>query len=126
MAIVDELRGASSVLVLLSRHLRRDKWVESALQDALANKENVVPVLLDDNAKENWIWPLLADRQTIINDPELDNSDLIRKILPALRGIRTSARGSWQSLEDSLSQFSDDFMEDRAQPPQQQREVLDP
>lgn len=29
---------------------------------------------------------------------------------------------SWRSLFESLDQFSDDFMEDRAQPGQQQRE----
>ena len=30
----------------------------------------------------------------------------------------------WQSLFESLEQFSDDFMEDREQPPQQDREHL--
>lgn len=29
----------------------------------------------------------------------------------------------WQSLSDSLHQFSDDYMEDRAQPPAQKREA---
>ena len=29
----------------------------------------------------------------------------------------------WQSLFDSLGMFSDDFMEDRKQPPQQDREA---
>ena len=33
---------------------------------------------------------------------------------------------SWQSLFDSLDLFSDDFMEDRAQPEQQDRESLFP
>ena len=28
---------------------------------------------------------------------------------------------TWQSLVESLDQFSDDFMEDRAQPPEQSR-----
>ena len=32
--------------------------------------------------------------------------------------------GSWQPLLDSLDQFSDDYMEDRAQPAPQRREVL--
>jgi antitoxin VapB len=32
--------------------------------------------------------------------------------------------GPWQSLLDSLGQFSDDFMEDRCQPPDQKREAL--
>ena len=31
---------------------------------------------------------------------------------------------SWQSLFESIDQFSDDFMDDREQPPQQQRESL--
>ena len=33
-------------------------------------------------------------------------------------------REPWQSLFDSLDQFSDDFMEDREQPAQQDREYL--
>jgi antitoxin VapB len=32
-------------------------------------------------------------------------------------------REPWQSLLDSLEMFSDDFMEDRGQPPQQEREA---
>ena len=32
------------------------------------------------------------------------------------------AQDSWQSLIDSLEQFSRDFMESREQPPQQERE----
>ena len=31
---------------------------------------------------------------------------------------------SWQSLLESIDRFSDDFMDDREQPPQQQRESL--
>ena len=31
---------------------------------------------------------------------------------------------SWQALFESIDQFSDDFMDDREQPPQQQRESL--
>ena len=33
-------------------------------------------------------------------------------------------RASWQTLIDSLSQFSDDFMETREQPEEQARETL--
>jgi len=34
------------------------------------------------------------------------------------------AKGSWQSLFNSLSKFSDDFMADRRQPRTQSRETL--
>lgn len=34
------------------------------------------------------------------------------------------AKGSWQSLFNSLSKFSDDFMADRKQPRAQSRETL--
>lgn len=31
----------------------------------------------------------------------------------------------WQNFQDSLSQFTDDFMNERSQPPQQNREAFD-
>jgi tetratricopeptide (TPR) repeat protein len=63
--IEKELRGARVVLALLSSNSRRSTWVADELQTALDSKKLVVPVLLDPGAKENWLWPLLANRQSV-------------------------------------------------------------
>src|SRR5262245_11049323 len=62
--VVSAIEAADMVIVLLSRHSRRDKPVDVVLADALERK-TIIPVLLDHEAKNNWIWPLIADRQTI-------------------------------------------------------------
>ncbi|CAC9533779.1 hypothetical protein [uncultured Gammaproteobacteria bacterium] len=38
--------------------------------------------------------------------------------------VLTPKKVDWQMMSDALDQFSDDFMEDRNQPPQQIREDL--
>lgn len=63
--IGEELRGADAVIALLSSRSRRSTWVADELQGALDSKKLVIPVLLDQGAKENWLWPLLATRQSI-------------------------------------------------------------
>jgi TIR domain len=62
------LQHAAAVLVLLSSNSRRSSWVQDELQTALENKKLVVPVLLDEGAKQNWLWPLVATRQSISLD----------------------------------------------------------
>jgi tetratricopeptide (TPR) repeat protein len=62
------LLESTAVVVLLSSNARKSHWVESEVQAALENKKIVIPVLLDDDAKENWLWPLLANRQSFALD----------------------------------------------------------
>jgi len=50
------------------------------------------------------------------------NEVYIRKLGNAI--ILISCRAPWQSLTDSLNAFSDDFVEDRAQPNQPAREDI--
>jgi hypothetical protein len=71
--IGEELRTARAVVALLSSRSRRSTWVADELQEALDSKKLVVPVLLDQGAKENWLWPLLATRQSIQLDLESPN-----------------------------------------------------
>src|SRR5215471_2084560 len=58
-------QAADTIVVLLSRNSKRSRWVEEELTRALETKKTVVPVLLDEDGKNNWVWPLLADRQPI-------------------------------------------------------------
>jgi hypothetical protein len=83
-AILDALRDARIVLVLLSRHSKRSTWVEAQLQDALDSKTDIIPVLLDEHAKENWVWPLLADRQAIVKEPDMDLGELVVEVTLAV------------------------------------------
>jgi hypothetical protein len=62
------LQDAAAVLVLLSSNSRRSSWVQDEVQTALESKTLVVPVLLDEGAKQNWLWPLVATRQSVSLD----------------------------------------------------------
>lgn len=88
--IFKELRNATSVVVLLSKHSKRSRWVEAELQTALENKGIVIPVLLDPEGKENWVWPLLADRNVIAKDPNANLKDILLKVTDA--AIAASAK----------------------------------
>src|ERR1700694_3428245 len=55
------MQDASAVVVLLSANSRKRTWVDSEVQSALESKKLVVPVLLDAQAKDNWVWPLVAN-----------------------------------------------------------------
>lgn len=79
-----ELREAKAALVLLSKHSRRSKWVETELQDALADNAHVVSVLLDEAAKENWVWPLLANWRAIVKTPDEDLDELAEQASSAV------------------------------------------
>jgi TIR domain len=68
------MRRARAVLVLLSSSSRKSKWVDTELQTALDSKSMVIPVLLDKGAKDNWLWPLLANRQSV--ELDLTSADL--------------------------------------------------
>lgn len=59
------LRSADAVVVLLSSNSRRSTYVQDELQTALDSKKLVVPVLLDEGATQNWLWPLVATRRAV-------------------------------------------------------------
>lgn len=74
----DSLAESDSVVVLLSNSSRRSSWVASEVQAALERKRAVLPVLLDSEARDNWLWPLLAERQGI--EMKLGSPDLGRQL----------------------------------------------
>ncbi len=79
-SIAREISRAKAVIVLLSEHSSRSKWVEAELQAALENSRYVVPVLLDSLATENWVWPLVGDRKAIVLEHGQDSYDLMRQV----------------------------------------------
>lgn len=63
---IDEaLTNAKAVVVLLSRNSNRSEYVQAELRNGLRRGQVVIPVLLDDEATNNWVWPLISDRETI-------------------------------------------------------------
>lgn len=78
--VVSELRLSDAVIVLLSEHSKRSKWVEAELQDALALKNIVIPILLDDEATQNWVWPLVANRTVRKLDDDSDYSKIAEEL----------------------------------------------
>jgi TIR domain len=90
--IVNEIRSARAVLALLSSTSRKNKWVADELQVALDSKAVVIPVLLDKGAKDNWLWPLLATRQSVeLNLTSADRKsqlDNLVRVLSAALGKR--------------------------------------
>lgn len=80
-----EMAAAKAIVVLLSRVSKRGRWVEAELQSVLQNKQAVVvPVLLDEDATNNWVWPLISDRQAVtVNSPE-DLTEVARTVKESL------------------------------------------
>lgn len=66
-SITDALGQARAVVVLLSANTKRSTWVQHELSSVIEQTDGpiVIPVLLDRNAKENWVWPLISNRQAI-------------------------------------------------------------
>lgn len=65
--IARALGAAKAVVVLLSANTKRSSWVQEELSAVIekTNGPRVIPVFLDSHAKENWVWPLVSDRQVV-------------------------------------------------------------
>ena len=88
-AIEDSLRSAKAVVVLLSSNTRRGKWVQEELIAVLEAKDGalVIPVLLDGQAKDNWVWPLVANRQAIdLTQQPHDIEEVATRVRRAIAG----------------------------------------
>lgn len=87
--IADEIKSAKVVVVLLSANSRRSSWVRKEFATALEQKADhrrVLPVLLDREGKQNWIWPLIADRQVIDLSEDAGNVDpVVSSVISTLR-----------------------------------------
>lgn len=61
------IHDADFVVLLLSRHTQRSRWVQRELTTALesSNRNRIITVLRDEKATENLVWPLVADRVAI-------------------------------------------------------------
>ncbi len=78
--IADSISNADAVIVLLSHHSKRSGWVEKELQAALTQEKVIIPILLDEDAKNNWIWPLVSDRVAVNIDDNTNYDDLAIRV----------------------------------------------
>jgi hypothetical protein len=79
-SIAKRLASSNVVIVLLSENTNRRSWVEEELRDALRRGRVVIPVLLDKHATENWVWPLISDREAIAVDSPEDIGNIVRQV----------------------------------------------
>jgi len=70
---IDEISAARAIIVLLSKHLKNSEFVHQEVATVLksAKARAIIPVLLDEEARDNLVWPLLADR--VAFGPDVDS-----------------------------------------------------
>jgi hypothetical protein len=90
--IHEALSVADVVVVLLSSHSQKSRWIKEEVATALESRKQVIPVLLDDGARDNWVWPLLADRQARTVVSTADVHRLAIDIADAAAGDGSSSR----------------------------------
>lgn len=82
----NSITNAQGVLVLLSHHSKGTRWLEQEIAVILEKGHTVLPVLLDASAKENWIWPLLSDRQAINFFTDSNPGRIVSTVMAAIEG----------------------------------------
>lgn len=78
------LADAEAVVVLLSKNSNRSRWVDAELRGALQGGKVVIPVLLDEEAKSNWVWPLISDRNAIKLESPQQLAEVVRQVNRAI------------------------------------------
>jgi TIR domain len=76
----ETLGQANAVVVLLSRNSTTNKFIEEEVRIALQEGRPVIPVFLDDDATNNWVWPLISDRQAIRIDSDKGVDEVAREV----------------------------------------------
>jgi hypothetical protein len=88
--IEEALTDSKVVVVLLSRNSNRSNWVKAELRSALQSGQVIIPVLLDEEATRNWVWPLLSDRHSIRIDSPAQIAEVVRQVNRAMGNIYES------------------------------------
>lgn len=60
--IENAIKHADIIVILLSQHTKQNSWASNELQAFLTSGKVIIPVLLDKDATNNYLWPLLSDR----------------------------------------------------------------
>lgn len=77
------IRSSDYIVVILSRNSTRSTWVQRELQAALESSgdRKIMPILRDEAATENLVWPLIADRTAIRGS---SNSEIVYEVVRAI------------------------------------------
>ncbi len=97
------LANADAVVVLLSRNSNRSNWVQAEVRSALETGHVVIPVLLDEEATNNWVWPLVSDRQAVKIDSPAQVEEVVREVNRAVGGANSVVRLSPRSMSPSAA-----------------------
>ena len=102
-AVVEQIQQAPAVVVLLSANTRRSSWVPKELTTALLEDKSrpVFALLLDDEAKNNWVWPVVAQCQRI--DMEREPRDLDAAAVKVHTGIafgKLMSKKRWRPMRE--------------------------
>lgn len=82
--LLKEMEETRVIVLLLSAKSQRSAWVETELSEALRRKKPVIPVILSDEGKENWVWPLVADRQALRLKPFERRAHFVARVANAV------------------------------------------
>lgn len=89
------IEEAKVVVVLLSEASQDSKFVALDVTAALAEKKIVVPVLIDEKATRNYVWPLIADRLGIRLNPTTTLRDAAEAIATAIHAKESVPELDW-------------------------------
>lgn len=87
-AIGKSLANANAGIVLLSRNSNRNSFVGNEINAALQQGHPVIPVLLDDDATENSVWPLVSDRSAI----KIDSPEQLKEVVAVVNRVLGETR----------------------------------
>lgn len=85
---------AQAVIVILSGDVR-SRFVEKELTQALEMQKEVIPVLYGPEARENWIWPLVADRRPVTIESTGDLQKVVERVKSSLGVRQPDRKKSW-------------------------------
>jgi len=97
--VYQELNEADAVIVVLSKNIDRSTWVKQELENALEQKKTIIPLLVGSDATENWIWPLISDRQAIY----FQEGDSFRAAREIEKAIKNQLRATKTRLVKSIT-----------------------
>ncbi|GEM_PF-5041181 len=112
-SILEKIKIAQVVVVLLSNNSKRSRWVEHELQTVLENNSNVIPVLLDSSATENWVWPLISNRNAIKYKSGDDISIITDNILKTIKNNELLMREKKLAIKEKMLTIKEEILESK-------------
>lgn len=94
------LSQSDIILILLSENLSSSTFATNEVQAALDTKKPLLVILLDDSAKQNWLWPLVATRKNI--QLHENSADFDRQVDNLVLEIKTALSSHEKEYRNNL------------------------